>query len=486
MVVKGRDVGVLLKKTGKEIGDDKIPLYAAQMAYNFFFSLFPLCLFVAAMLGLVADKQQVMGWMGNLGRALPPDVASLFMKTLDAIVSAKGAPGILSFGILITAWSGSAIIGAFMDALNAAYDVKETRPWWKRTLIRLVMLVVTGVVLLGATVILVNGEGVVSWVGDHLGLGSATRTIWNLVQFPLAIFAIVGLLWLQYYFLPNCRHQNKAHVWVGAIVAAVLWLAATMLFRLYVQKFHAMNPAYGAIGAIMVLLTWMYYSSFVLLAAGELNSELEHGTGLVGATAPASAREAAKVDREEARGARGHGHNLPVPAHDAPLYAAARGAAPRASAHGDGRANGRDVIAARTARTEATEDRRGIGALLKDLADGGVNLIRRELELARLELGVMVRGIGVGTALVAFGGVMALLGVLALFTGITLLPGDQWLRDQYWLGALIVTLIAGAVAAWFVRQGMSLLSPAHLQPTQTIETLKEDAAWAKHQKELLS
>ena len=136
--------------------------------------------------------------------------------------------------------------------------------------------------------------------------------------------------------------------------------------------------------------------------------------------------------------------------------------------------------------TNRTDAQRGLGSLLKDLADGSAKLVRDEVELAKLETTAMVKAVGLGTASVAVGGVLALLGTLSFFTGLVLLPGDQWLRDQYWLGALIVTLVAGAVAAWFVRQGMTLLSPSHLQPTQTIETLKEDAAWARRQKELLS
>src|SRR5919202_5344522 len=280
MVIKGYDVWPLLKKTGKEIGEDKVAVYASQMAYSFFFSLFPLLLVAASLLGLVVDRQTVMSWFsGRVAAALPGDVASLLGKTIGKVVSAEGAPGLLSFGIVAAAWSGSAIFGTFMDGLNAAYEVEENRPWWKRQLLRLGMLAVSGVILLAATVILLNGEGVTQWLGARLGLGRAAVMVWTAVQFPLAIAFVVGLLWLQYYFLPNRRARSKSAVLAGAVVATVLWLAATLLFRLYVQSFHKMNEAYGAIGAIMVLLTWMYYSSFVLLASGELASELEQGTG---------------------------------------------------------------------------------------------------------------------------------------------------------------------------------------------------------------
>ena len=128
------------------------------------------------------------------------------------------------------------------------------------------------------------------------------------------------------------------------------------------------------------------------------------------------------------------------------------------------------------------DGRRSVGDLLRDLAEGSAALVRGEARLARAEISDMVSGIGRGTAMVASGAVLALLGVLALLTGIILLVGDQWLpRDRYWLAALIVTLIAGGVAAWLARRGLALLSPKVLVPDQTVATLKEDKEWLKQQ-----
>jgi drug/metabolite transporter (DMT)-like permease len=123
---------------------------------------------------------------------------------------------------------------------------------------------------------------------------------------------------------------------------------------------------------------------------------------------------------------------------------------------------------------------RTLGALLRELAEGSTALIRQEAQLAKLELTEALRGIGKGTAFIVAGGVLLLLGALALLTGLILLGGDQWLRDRYWLAALIVTLVAGGVAAWFAKQGLALLSPRRLAPDETIASLKEDKEWLKH------
>jgi hypothetical protein len=118
--------------------------------------------------------------------------------------------------------------------------------------------------------------------------------------------------------------------------------------------------------------------------------------------------------------------------------------------------------------------RRSVGALLRDLAQGGVDLVRNEIVLARVETVVALNGIARGSALVATATVLALLGGLALLAGLILLIGDQWLpRDLYWLGALIVAVVTGAFAAWFARRGSALLSPAQLKPDETVASLRE-------------
>jgi uncharacterized membrane protein YqjE len=127
------------------------------------------------------------------------------------------------------------------------------------------------------------------------------------------------------------------------------------------------------------------------------------------------------------------------------------------------------------------DGRRGLGALLRDLAEGSAELVRGEVRLARVELGTAASAAGRGTALVAVGGVLLLLGALAALTGLILLIGDQWLpHDLYWVGALLFALITGGIAAWLASRGRALLSPAALAPHETVATLKEDKEWLKH------
>lgn len=278
MEIKGFRLGPLLRSVGREILDDGVLGLAAQTAYYFFFSLFPLILFAAPLLSFVGDKQELIERaMAQLAAALPAEATLLVRNVVTDVVLAAGAPTLMSAGALLAAWAGSNIFTAMIDALNRAYDVTENRPWWKRRLLALACVLAAGLVILAATLIFLGGEGMASWFGDRLGIGAGAAAAWMVIQYPIAIAMLVGLAWLTYVFLPNVR-QRKIHALVGASVATVLWITVTLLFRAYVAGFTSYNKTYGTIGGVIALLTWMYLSMLALLIGGELASELHHGT----------------------------------------------------------------------------------------------------------------------------------------------------------------------------------------------------------------
>jgi membrane protein len=189
----------------------------------------------------------------------------------------------MSVGVLLAGWSGSNIFGALMGALNIAYDVSETRPWWKKQLLRIGALLVAGGIMLVATYVFLDGERVARWIGSALGMSDAFVAAWTVLQIVLAVALLVVLGAILFKYLPNLQ-QSWSHVFVASAITTLLWMIATVVFRLYVQHFGSYNKTYGTIGGVIVLLTWMYYSMFVLLVGGELASEMHHGSG---ATEPA-------------------------------------------------------------------------------------------------------------------------------------------------------------------------------------------------------
>ncbi len=281
MIIQGYNVVPLARKTVKEIREDRIPSLAAETAYYFFFSLFPLLLFLTPLLGLVGNGQQLMAaLLARLATTLPADALSLLRRTLTEIITTSGGAGIMSIGALLAGWFGSSIFGTLMDSLNVAYDVTETRPLWKRIALRLACLLLSGVIVLTATYVFLDGERVARWVGRALHLGPAAVAMWTIMQLVLAAALVVALCVTLFKLLPNVK-QRWPHVIVAGIVTTALWIVATLLFREYVQHFGSYAKTYGTIGGVIALLSWMYYTMFMVLAGGEFASELHLGSGAV-------------------------------------------------------------------------------------------------------------------------------------------------------------------------------------------------------------
>jgi membrane protein len=281
MVVLGYRVQSVVTRTVREILDDNLLGLSAQTAYYFFFSLFPLLLFVAPVLSLVGNKEETFGLLAaQLQQVVPREASLLIQDVISDVVYAKNAPGLMSVGALLAVWAGSNVFSALIDALNRAYDVEDSRPWWKKKMIAVASVLVIGLVILTSTVLILGGDQLGGWIADRLALGSGARTALGYLQIPIGFALLMTIAALSYYFLPNLR-QSKRQVLVGAVFTTVAWTLVTLGFRVYVTNFANYNATYGAIGGVIVLLTWMYFSMLVFLVGGEINSELHRGTGAV-------------------------------------------------------------------------------------------------------------------------------------------------------------------------------------------------------------
>src|SRR3954465_13753226 len=180
MVIKGFHIGRLLKAVGKAIWADNILTIAAAVAYNFFFSIFPLLLFAAPLLALVGNKQQLFNWiMEQLAGSVPPAAYTLLAGVAHDVVCAANAPGLVSIGAVLTLYSASNIFGSLMGALNIAYHVKnDRRPWWKQRLIQLGMVVVAGGLLAIAAAVMMAGPNIVDVVARVTHLSGLAKWGW--------------------------------------------------------------------------------------------------------------------------------------------------------------------------------------------------------------------------------------------------------------------------------------------------------------------
>lgn len=249
---------------------------SAETAYYFFFSLFPLILFSAPLLSLLGDKRDTVNLiMAKVAPAVPADAYRLIASVVNDVVFAKGAPGVMSVGALLTLWAGSNVFSALTDTLNRAFAVTDTRRWWRKTLIAFGFVIGGAVVGLVATVVLLDGENVVHVIASFVGLGGTSKTVWTIVQYPVAIAFVILLNWAIYYVLPDLR-MTWGEALLGALIATMLWIVVTLAFRLYVQHFGGYGRMYGTIGAVIVLLVWMYLTMLSVLTAGVVAAEV-HG-----------------------------------------------------------------------------------------------------------------------------------------------------------------------------------------------------------------
>jgi membrane protein len=292
----GLSVRELARRVWREMSDDEVTDRGAALAYYFLFALFPALLFLTALLGLLPLPGLMDRLINYVDQALPGDAASLVQRTLDEIrAGARG--GLLSIGALAALWAGSNGMASIMTALNVAYDVEDTRPWWKRRALSIVLTLGFALFILTALVLLVFGPRIGAAVASGLGLGTLFTLAWSILNVPIVVgFVLVGIA-LVYFFAPAAE-QHWRWVTPGSVLALVLWLAMSFGLRLYVARFADYSATYGSIGGVILLMLWLYLTGVVLLVGAEINAEIEHAAAERGdVTAKAPGEQAAPVDR---------------------------------------------------------------------------------------------------------------------------------------------------------------------------------------------
>lgn len=277
----GLGVRELATRVWAEFSDDEVSDRAAALAYYFLFALFPALLFLTALIGLLPIPNLMDRLMAYVSQAMPGDAASIIEKTLQEIV-AGASGGLLSIGVLGALWAGSNGMASIMSALNAAYDVSESRPWWKARLLAIGLTVGFSVFILSALVLLVFGPRIGETIAGWVGLGGVFTVVWNIVSIPVVMVLVVVGIALVYYLAPNVE-QHWRWVTPGSVVALALWLGASFGLRFYVTSFANYNATYGSIGGVILLMLWLYLSGLAILLGAEVNAEIEHAAARRGA-----------------------------------------------------------------------------------------------------------------------------------------------------------------------------------------------------------
>jgi membrane protein len=266
----------ILKRTVKEFQDDNLTDWAAALTYYGVMSLFPMLLVLVALLGVVGQESTITTMTDSLRAAGLKDVAKNVEGPLNEIVRNKGGAGaLIGIGLVGALWSASGYIGAFTRAMNAVYEVKEGRPFWKlrplQVAITLLAVLLISLVLIAAVV---SGP-IAEAVGRAIGVGDTGVTIWGVAKWPVILVVVMGMVAGLYYVAPNVRQPRFRWISPGGVVAVLVWVLASAGFGLYVSNFNSYGKTYGALGSVITFLVWVWISNLALLFGAELDSELE-------------------------------------------------------------------------------------------------------------------------------------------------------------------------------------------------------------------
>jgi membrane protein len=249
---------------------------AAQLAYYFFFALFPTLLFFVAVASYFPVATLVDDLFLAFGGLMPPEALQLITEQLTKISQSEDA-GLLTLGMLLAVSSSSAAMVAIIDTLNRAYDVEEGRPWWKVRLIAIALTVAVALFILVSFALVMLGPTLATRLAEWFGLGTAFEWSWKVLQWPLVFVLASTAVALIYYFAPDVE-QDWVWLTPGSVFATSLWLAASLAFKYYVANWGNYTETYGLIGAVMILLLWFYITGLAILLGAEMNAEIEHAS----------------------------------------------------------------------------------------------------------------------------------------------------------------------------------------------------------------
>jgi membrane protein len=243
--------------------------FAAALAYYFVLALFPFLIVLSAVVAHLPLPDFFSQVMGLIARVVPAaDMSPLRNLMNDTILSTTHSR-LLTFGILFTLWSASSGFTALIDALNTAYEVSETRRYWKTRSLAIGLTFSVGCLLIIAFGLLLVGPRLSARLTEALGMG----TLWPYVRWAVAIACTVLAVELLYFVAPNVK-QRFVCTLPGALIAVGGWIGLSYLFGIHFQDFSAYSKGYGSLGVALAFSIWLYWTGFVVLIGAQFNAEL--------------------------------------------------------------------------------------------------------------------------------------------------------------------------------------------------------------------
>lgn len=268
--MQARELGHVLKETGRKSWNDDVLGLASEAAFSFAFSLFPLLLLIVVTLGVIGQYPEFTLYIREfLADFLPSDSLNIVTEYI-ASLEVGDPKGLLSASIVLTLWPASGVIGAYIKAINRAYEAQEARPFWKERLLAIALVLLVGALVAVSFLGMVFGPVAGDFISDYLGMSEIYKVLLETLRFPVAVILSTIALAILYRFGPNIPHRWY-EIWPGAFLATFLWVTITFSFSIYVEYFGRYNKTYGSLGGVIILLTWMYLTSVAVILGAEFN-----------------------------------------------------------------------------------------------------------------------------------------------------------------------------------------------------------------------
>lgn len=259
-----------VKQLIKKINEHRVTGLAAEQAYYYLFSLFPMLILLLSILPYLSINSQIA--LDFLNDFAPSQITGLIEDTIVTVLNKRNS-GLLTIGVVGTIWSASNGMNAFIHSMNIAFEVKETRNYLITHLLSIFLTFGLVFSLIIALVLPVFGNNIFDLFGHFFPLSESFQSLFNVSRWVIASIVIPTVVSCLYHMAPNI-HLPFRHVFVGAITATILWLVLSFGFSIYVNNFANYSATYGSLGGVIILILWLYLTGLSLIIGGEVNAIL--------------------------------------------------------------------------------------------------------------------------------------------------------------------------------------------------------------------
>ncbi len=273
-MISGVPTMQFLKELNQEMSDDNIYNGAAALAYYLTMAIFPALILLMTLIPYLPIENVDTAIMDMLGQALPGEAYDMVAGVVNEVTGQKRG-GLLSFGILATIWATSSGMYAIMQQLNITYDVKEGRNFIRTRLTAILLSLMFAVLVLGAFSMIVLGGVIQDWLGSQFGFSDWLLWLFAAFRWVMILLALLLGFALVYKFAPDVE-QKFAFITPGSLLGVLLLIIASLGFAFYTSNFADYSATYGSIGAIIILMLWLYIAGLVILIGSEINALVEH------------------------------------------------------------------------------------------------------------------------------------------------------------------------------------------------------------------